>query len=279
MTVVALLFAAGLAHAADKSNPDLLRVALLPDENASALIKKNEDLKAYLEKEIGKEVELIVTTDYSSMIEAMRRGKIELGYFGPLSYVLAKQRCDLTPFAAQVDKGSATYRSVIIANTESGVKDLAGVKGRTVAWGDQASTSSHLIPKSVLLDAGFAAGRDYTEQFVGSHDAVALAVQNGKAQVGGLSEPILERLIEKGMIKKEKIHVITYSKGYPNYPWTMQSYLAPALQEKIRAAFLNLKNPAILKNLKADGFTPITDREYDVVRELGQILNLDFTKL
>ena len=31
-------------------NPDLLRVALLPDENASTVIKNNEPLKLYLEQ-------------------------------------------------------------------------------------------------------------------------------------------------------------------------------------------------------------------------------------
>lgn len=267
------------AQAGDKSDPSVIRVALLPDENASALIKKNEGLKAYLQKEIGKPIELVVTTDYSSMIEAMRRGRIELAYFGPLSYVLAKQHCDIVPFAAQVEKGSPTYHSVIIANAASGVTGLAAVKGKTVAWGDQASTSSHLIPKSILLDAGLTAGRDYSEQFLGSHDAVAMAVQNGNAQVGGMSQPILERLLEKGTIKREKIRVLTVSKAYPNYPWTMQSYLKPELQKKIRDAFFKLKDPDILHNLKADGFAPVTDKEYDVVRQLTQILHVNLAKL
>jgi len=269
---------AGSARAADKTDPEVLRVALLPDENASVLIKKNEGLKTYLETKLGKPVELVVTTDYSSMIEAMRHGRIELGYFGPLSYVMAKQRCDITPFAAQVEKGSATYHSVVIANVASGVTDVRGAKGKTVAWGDQASTSSHLIPKSILLDAGLTAGRDYKEQFVGSHDAVALAVQNGNAQVGGMSQPILERLFEKGVIKRDKVRVLTVSGPYPNYPWTMQAYLKPELQKKIRDAFVELKDPEILHNLKADSFSPVTDKEYDVVRKLQDRLHMSSAK-
>jgi phosphonate transport system substrate-binding protein len=53
-------------------------------------------------------VELIVTTDYSSMIEAMRHGRIDLAYFGPLSYVMAKSKSDIEAFAAIEKKGSAT---------------------------------------------------------------------------------------------------------------------------------------------------------------------------
>ena len=88
-----------MAHAAD-SDPSVLKVALLPDENAATIIKKNRPLKEYLEEKLGKKVELIVTTDYSSMIEAMRHGRLDLAYFGPLSYVLAKQKSDIEPFAA-----------------------------------------------------------------------------------------------------------------------------------------------------------------------------------
>ena len=73
-------------------DPSRLRVALLPDENASTLIQNAQPLKAYLEKTLGKEIEIVVTTDYSSMIEAMRFGRIEVAYFGPFSYVLAKSR-------------------------------------------------------------------------------------------------------------------------------------------------------------------------------------------
>ena len=49
--------------AAQPSNPARLRVALLPDENASTIIQNAAPLKAYLEKALGKEIELVVTTD------------------------------------------------------------------------------------------------------------------------------------------------------------------------------------------------------------------------
>src|SRR3546814_20994832 len=63
------------ALAAD-ADPDVLKVALLPDENASELIKRNQPLKDYLEEHLDQKVQLIVTTDYSSMIEAMRFGRL-----------------------------------------------------------------------------------------------------------------------------------------------------------------------------------------------------------
>ena len=86
----ALLASLSFTAMAQSRDPAKLRVALLPDENASTLIQNAQPLKAYLERTLKKEIELVVTTDYSSMIEAMRFGRIEVAYFGPFSYVLAK---------------------------------------------------------------------------------------------------------------------------------------------------------------------------------------------
>lgn len=265
------------AHAAN-SDPSILKVALLPDENAATIIKKNRPLQEYLEKKLGKKVELVVTTDYSSMIEAMRHGRLDLAYFGPLSYVLAKQKSDIEPFAAIRQKGKTTYQAVLIANTAAGIDKIGDIAGKDVAFGDKASTSSHLIPKSMLAEKNLFAGKDYREHFVGAHDAVAMSVQNGHAQAGGLSKPIFETLVQRGMIKPEKVKVIAESKPFPQYPWTMRSDLDPRLKQKIRVAFMEIDDPAILQPFKAEGFGKVTDKDYDVVRNLGSLLKLDFSR-
>ena len=276
--LVTLTLLGNAAHAAPDPDPATLKVALLPDENASTVIKNNQPLKALLEKELGKKIELVVTTDYSSMIEAMRHGRLDLAYFGPLSYVLAKQKSDIEPFAAIKQKGTTTYQSVLIANAAAGINKIGDIANKNVAYGDKASTSSHLIPKSLLAESGLNAGQNYREHFVGAHDAVAMAVQNGHAQAGGLSKPIFESLVQRGMVDGSKVKVLAESKPFPQYPWTLRSNLKPELKEKIRAVFLNINDPAVLKSFKADGFGAISDKDYDVVRDLGGLLKLDLSK-
>ncbi len=259
-------------------DPETLRIALLPDESPSTIIKNNQGLKDYLEKTLGKKVELIVTTDYSSMIEAIRNGRLELAYFGPLSYVLCKSRCDIEPFAALSKGGSTTYQSVVIASTASGINTVEDIKGKRMAYGDPASTSSHLIPKSILAEKGLFARDQYEEHFAGAHDAVAKNVEQGNAQAGGLSKPIFQSLIERKVIDASKVKVLAESKPYPQYPWTMRSDLDADLKARIRAAFLELKDKEVLKPFKADGFGPIEDSDYKAVRDLISLLKVDPTK-
>ena len=219
------------SFALGQDNPAKLRVALLPDENASTIIQNAEPLKQYLQSKLHKDIELVVTTDYSSMIEAMRFGRIEVAYFGPLSYVLAKSKApNIEPFAVGVSKGSPTYKSVIVAQAGGPVKTIEDIKGKMVGFGDPASTSSHLIPRALLAKHELIGDKDYKFVHLGAHDAVARAVQSGQVQVGGLSEEILNSLIARKSIDPGKVKVIAVSDPIPNYPMVVQGKLDPELR-------------------------------------------------
>ncbi|MFC3147684.1 phosphate/phosphite/phosphonate ABC transporter substrate-binding protein [Piscinibacterium candidicorallinum] len=265
-----------LSHAQGR-DPARLRVALLPDENASSIIQNAQPLKQYLEQTLKKDIELVVTTDYSSMIEAMRFGRIEVAYFGPFSYVLAKSRAPaIEPFAVGVERGSPTYQSVLIATAGGPVKTLEDIRGKAFGFGDQASTSSHLAPRAHLMRKARLDGeRDYRVVHLGTHDAVARAVQAGQVPAGALSKPILDNLIKRGTIDPTKIVELDLSAPIPNYPIVMQGNLAPSLKRGIRDAFLGIKDKEVLKAFRVEAFAPTTDEAYNVLRETATVLKLD----
>ncbi len=273
LSICMLMFFSMSVSAADR-NPSVLKVALLPDEDAATLIKKHQRFKNYLAMHLAREVELLVTTDYSSMIEAMRHGRIDLGYFGPLSYVMARARSDIEAFAAKVNHGRPTYQALIIGSVSKGIVRYEDIRGGDVAFGDIASTSSHMIPRMMLLSARLKAGEDYNAHFLGAHDAVAMAVQRGNALAGGLSKPIFEDLLARGVISAEQVRVLGESQPFPQYPWAMRSDLDPSLKMKIKSVFYQLKDPEILETLKAEGLAPVTDADYDVVRQMKASLDL-----
>ena len=275
ISLVALTSACSTKNAGPSADPDKLIVALIPDENAATVIQDNQGLKDYLTEAFDKEIELVVTTDYSSMIEAARNDRLDLAYFGPLSYVLAKAVSDIEPFAARIKGGTKTYNSCIIGNTKKGVTSFDDIKGTTFALGDPASTSSRLFPELTLAENGLTKGKDFQGVFLGSHDAVALAVQNGNAQAGGMACPILKSLKKKGVIDPSKVTTIAQSSPIPQYPWTMRSTLSPELKENIRVTFLELESDKVLKPFNADGFASITDSDYDGIRKAGKLLGLE----
>jgi phosphonate transport system substrate-binding protein len=266
---------------AQPRDPQRLRVALLPDENASTIIQNAQPLRAHLERALSKQVEIVVTTDYSSMIEAMRFGRIEVAYFGPFSYVLAKSRAPgIEPFAVGVERGSPTYQSVMIAQAGGPVRELADIRRRPFGFGDQASTSSHLVPRATILQrASLVGGRDYRVVHLGTHDAVARAVQGGQIPAGALSKPILDTLIRRGTIDAARIVEIGLSEPIPNYPMVLQGNLAEPLKAAIRAAFIDLRDAEVLRSFRVEGFAPTNDEAYNVLRETARLLELDLSQM
>ena len=279
------LILAGLAAPsfafAQTRDPRRLRVALLPDENASTIIQNAQPLRAYLERTLSREIELVVTTDYSSMIEAMRFGRIEIAYFGPFSYVLAKSRAPaIEPFAVGVERGSPTYNSTVIAGTDSPVRALEDIRGRPFGFGDQASTSAHLVPRAMILTrAGLNGERDYRVVHLGTHDGVARAVQAGQVAAGAMSQSILRTLITRNVIDAARIREVAVSDPIPNYPMVMQGNLADPLKAAIRSAFLDMRDADVLRAFRIEGFVPTTDAAYDILRETARVLDMDLTRM
>ena len=60
---------------------------------------------------------------------------------------------------------------------------------------------------------------------------------------------------------------------------TMQGYLNPELKAAIRKAFLDLKDPVILKLFRVEAIAAATDKDYDVLRDMAKVLQLDIAKL
>jgi phosphonate transport system substrate-binding protein len=215
------------------------------------------------------------------MIEAMRFGRIEVAYFGPFSYVLAKSRAPgIEPFAVGVERGSPTYQSIMIAQAGGPVRELADIRGRPFGFGDQASTSSHLVPRATILQrTGLVGGRDYRVVHLGTHDAVARAVQGGQVPAGALSKPILDTLVRRGTIDATRVIEIGLSEPIPNYPMVLHGNLSDALKAAIRSAFLDLRDAEVLRSFRVEGFAPTNDEAYNVLRETARLLELDLSQM
>jgi phosphonate transport system substrate-binding protein len=184
-----------------------------------------------------------------------------------VTYVLQSRHAELEVFSRPSHAGTGpTFQAVIIVPSDSPAKTLSDLKGKTVAFGDPASTSGTWVPRYQLLQAGLVAGRDYTKVVLGAHDAVALAVMNRKADGGGLSMPIYKRLLSEHAIDPTTVRVLAESTPIPEYMWTFREGLAPELRDKVRLAFSSMLDPQALKVFRAEKFVSAQDSDVDPVR-------------
>lgn len=275
IAAAAFTLAALFTATASADAPKPLRIGLLPGESALTVIRANEPMKEYLEDRLGLPVELVVGIDYAATGEALRFGRIDVAYLGPVSYVLGRDRADIEPFAKSMHSHGATFTAAIITAADGPVASLADLRGKDVAFGDVASTSGHWAPRLMLYHASLIGEHDYEMRFLGAHDAVALAVVRGTVAAGGISRPILERLIAEEKIDGNAVRIIAESSPVPEYAWTFRPGLDPALRQRIRNAFLAIEDPAVLGVFNAERFVPAEDSDYDMIRGWLRTLRAD----
>lgn len=265
--LAALLLSTLLAPAYAADRPEKLVIGLLPGESAPTVMRLNEPLRAYLEHKLGLPVELVVGANYAATGEALRFGRLDIAYLGPVTYILQGRRAPLEPFARPSHEiVGPTFQAVVIVPADSPAQSLADLKGKEVAFGDPASTSGTWVPRYMLAEAGLVSDRDYSLRVLGAHDAVALAVVNHKADAGGLSMPIYKRLLKEGKIDSKAVRVLAESPAIPEYMWTFRPGLDPAFKEEIRKAFISVTDPEALKVFRAEAFIPCVDSDVDRVR-------------
>ena len=121
----------------------VLKMGLIPADDAEEMLRGYEPIQEYLSQQLGIPVEIQVTSDYTAAIEAMRAGHIDMAWFGPFSYIIAHNVAGAEAIVNGVKEstGSSTYKSVIVASKDSGIKTLADLKGKSFAFVDPASTS------------------------------------------------------------------------------------------------------------------------------------------
>lgn len=269
-----LVILSSLPFAQADDRPDKLVVGLLPGESAPTVMRLNEPLRAYLEKQLDMPVELVVGANYAATSEALRFGRLDIAYLGPVTYILQAKHAKLEPFARPShDLVGPTFQAVVIVPADSPAHSLADLKGKEIAFGDPASTSGTWAPRYMFAEAGLVSGRDYELRVLGAHDAVAFAVAHHKVAAGGLSMPIFQRLLNEGKIDGNSVRVLAESPAIPEYMWTFRQGLEPAIKEKIRKAFVDIDDPETLKVFRAHSFIAAGDSDVDLVRHWIEVIS------
>lgn len=264
-------------NATKNDNPAVLRVGLVPNQAPDKVKAQYEPFKQYLEKKLNKKIELFVATDYSGVVEAMASDKLDVAYFGGLTYIQAKQRAEIHPIVTEIDQYTQTtkYHSLIIVPVNSPIKDVAELKGKTFAFGDINSTSGSLYPRIMLDKAGIKVPDDLKQVvYTGGHDATAKAVENGTVDAGGIEDRILYKLEKNGTIDKNKIKILQTSDLIEGYPWVVRDALDKQLVDKITDAFMTIDDPKLLDLMRAVRYEKVVAKDYDTVQKEAERLGL-----
>lgn len=283
LAVLAATAPAAHAHSQAQAceRPAQLRFSLIPQGEVKQDIAKLQPLFDDLEKALKLPVIVLTPSSYGYVVEGLLSGAVDLARLGPAAYVGAKKEDPLlTPFASYTRKmdifnqASAAYYSLLITRADKAYQDLKSLQGKTVALVDPESTSGAMAPrKKVERETGASLEKFFGRTvYSGNHEKSVWLVLNNEADAAFVSSSHVSTLVESGKIQLGQLKILWRSELIPRDPFVFRGQLCRDIQERIRSVFFahaSGENQALLKNLKAVGFVPVQDSDYQVIRDLS----------
>ena len=269
LTLAALLGALPGWGAAGEDAP--VRLGVVSFYNPRSMYVKYQPLVDYLSEQTGEPWALAVSASYQEAVDDLCTGRVALAYLGPLSYVRAHTRCGAEPLLRLQTQGSDVFYSDVLVRSDSPFESLQDLAGHRIGFGDTLSTSSHLVPRAMLLDAGLEPGRDFTCHYFGQHERAARAVLMGEVEACGVRDVIGELFLHRGLRR------LARSGPIPAYPWVTPPGSSRSERDALSTVLLRFPGRARPRRSEerwdlelTGGFTIAADADYDMVRRLAE---------
>ena len=268
----------------DGYTPKELTVQFVPSQNADTLEAKAKPLEKLLSKELGIPVKVSVSTNYNTIVEAMKSKKVDVGFLPPTAYTLAHdqkaadlllkaQRYGVNEDGSNSKKLVDDYKSEILVKKDSGINSLKDLKGKKIALQDVTSTAGYTFPISTLKeDAGIDATKDMKIVNVKGHDQAVISLLNGDVDAAAVFQDArtIVKKDQPNVFKDTKI--IKLTEPIPNDTISVRPDMDKAFQDKLKKAFKDIAktkegHKIISEVYSHEGYTDAKDSDFDIVRK------------
>lgn len=255
------------AWAGSDSTPLSLNFGVYQSDIASVMYRQfspvlqhlNEKMAVVLKRPVT--VRLRIFKGYDLAITALVKGDVDFVRFGPVSYIVAKDKNPgVQLIAKEESKGKVLNPGVIIVPKKSSINALADLAGKRFAFGNKNSTLGRYMPQGKLVDSGITASKLSAYDFLGRHDKVFKVVALGKYDAGALKESTVNRHNKSGQVRIiSRFSTVTK-------PWIARAGLSKDILEAIKESLFRV-DKTMLKVAKITGFLSVEDNEYEDVRQ------------
>jgi phosphonate transport system substrate-binding protein len=252
-----------------------LRFGLVPFLAKDTIAVAHQRLGEHLSKSLSVPVEITVGDNYGDSIDRMQRGEFDLVELSPLAYAEATSRMKLKCLVQSISDGSATASGYIFVREDSPRRTIQDLKGASFGFVDPMSTSGSLFAKKLLKDNGFDLEKDLAKtEYLGNHEAVLLAVMEGRVDAGATYQGSFSALRRAKGIDPLTFRVIAKTPRTPRDIFCVRSDMPSEIAEAITSSMMALTGRdragrEILGPLNLNGFVPANDKAYDEVRAVA----------
>ena len=206
---------------------------------------------------------ILMARDSQQMLSYLRRGKVDWITETPGSAAIYQERADARVLLLTERGGQSRYQSVLFARVDSGIHSLADLRGRSIAFQNNASTSAYFLPAIEILGAGLplvvlASPSDRPSAdvvgfvFARSELNISTWVHKGLVDAGAFSEQDWRDLERVPEAFRADLQVFHRSSFVPRAMEVVRSDLDPQVAARLREVLLGAAgDPEAVPALKA----------------------------
>jgi phosphonate transport system substrate-binding protein len=257
-------------------------------------IRRFSPLAGYLSMTLKAEgiddVKVVVAGSLAEMAALMRAAKIDLYIDSAFPSMALNQLAGSKFLLRRWKRGVGEYRSVIFTRKDSGFRQLADLKGKTIVFEELFSSTGYFFPKLALVQAGLklAAKREASDPvaaaqvgyvFSNDDENTMVWVLRGQVSAGATDDWTFE---EKAGSRINELEILYESAPIPRHIVSYRNGLAESLIAKIKETLLSMHRSAagkraLMKFQQTSKFDLIPDEFNELVsrsapflrRELG----------
>ncbi|MEG3840109.1 phosphate/phosphite/phosphonate ABC transporter substrate-binding protein [Microcoleus sp. herbarium14] len=278
---LSLLFVASCSTTVNQSNrsssnltvsePETLEFAVTDVKGAEDLQQNYQTFRTVIAEILEKKIEFFPVDNYTTAAVALQSGQLKLALTGPSEYVIIRARTNAVPVIAIT---RPDYHSIIAVPANSEIKSAAQLKDKTIGMWEVGSTSGHLGPTKILLEAGLNPQSDFKISMLGKKGLQAL--KKGEVDALAIGATRYKDLLNSDGLSESEFRLIATGKPLPNDLFVASSNLPSAVVETMRDRMVKNQDQlieAILlgkANAKYKGakLVPANDSDYNMIREV-----------
>jgi phosphonate transport system substrate-binding protein len=195
-------------------------------------------------------------------MQSFLEGNVHLLRPDPASYVLARQtNKSIVPLVQQSYGKQPGLRTVIFAKANSGLTNLADLKGRSIGFGEPNSAKGHYLPRAALMKAGLCF-QDLLHVTNVPSAWVVSAVESGQVAAGVAD---WDQIADLNQTRPDTQFRILEELPCPSPPWITTTNLNPKIASAIQEHLLSLRDSNVLMavDYRLKGFQPVQPSDYD----------------
>jgi len=241
-----------------------------------------------LARRIGVEVVVVVASSYAELSGLVCRGEAQVAWLPPAVYVRCQEQTDVTLMLGAARLGGVQFAGALFVKADApwaNLEDVEKAKLR-VAWVDHDSCAGYLFPRLALEDRGLDPDLVFDRQYVlGSHNAVARAVEVGRADVGATfihgaaGDAMMDGQVGWSLeVDRDLMRPILLSAPIPADVICGAPTLDPDLRRRVTEALMDMHQTPdgreVLQGLfDVDRFVPARDEDYELVRRAMSVVD------